>query len=53
MNLILHSATTSSNIYCSKPHAFIRLSNKFVVKIIINAIRTPDKEPAFFSLNGN
>ena len=53
MNLILHSATTSSNIYCSKPMLLSGLGNKFGVKIIINVIKTPDKEPAFFSLNGN
>ena len=29
------------------------LDNKFGLKIIINVIKTPDKEPAFFSLNGN
>ena len=53
MNLILHSATTSSNIYCSKPMRLSGLGDKFRVKIIINAIKTPDKEPAFFPLNGN
>ena len=26
------------------------LGNKFGLKIIINAIKTPDKEPAFFPL---
>ena len=50
MNLILHSATTSSNIYCSKPMHLSGLGNKFGVKIIINAIKTPDKEPEFFPL---
>ena len=53
MNLILHSAITSSNIYCCKPMHLSGLGNKFGVKIIINAIETPDKEPAFFALNGN
>ena len=53
MNLILHVATTSSNIYCSKPMVLSGLGNKFVVKIIINAIKTPDKDPAFSPLNGN
>ena len=46
MNLILHSAITSSNIYCSKPMHLSGLGNKFGVKIIINAIKTPDKEAA-------
>ena len=53
MNLILHSAITSSNIYCGKPMHLSGLGNKFGVKIIINAIKTPDKEPAFSPLNGN
>ena len=53
MNLILHSATTSSNIYCSKPMHLSELGDKFGVEIIINAIKTPDKEPAFFPFNGN
>ena len=53
MNVILHSATTSSNIYCSKPMHLSGLGNKFGVEIIINAIKTPDKEPAFSPLNGN
>ena len=47
MNLILHSATTSSNIYCSEPMHLLGLSNKFGVKIIIYAIKIPDKGPAF------
>ena len=42
MNLILHTATTSSNIYCSKPMHLSGLGNKFGLKIIINAIKTPD-----------
>ena len=50
MNLLLHSATTSSNKYCSKPMHLSGLGNKFGVKIIINAIKTPDKEPEFFPL---
>ena len=29
------------------------LGDKFRVKIIINAIKTPDKEPAVSPLNGN
>ena len=29
------------------------LGNTFGVKIIINAIKTPHKERAFFPLNGN
>ena len=29
------------------------LADKFGVEIIINAIKTPDKEPAFFPFNGN
>ena len=45
MNLIFHSATTSSNIYCSKPMHLSELGDKFGVEIIINAIKTPDKEP--------
>ena len=53
MYVNLHSATTSSNIYCSKPMHLSGLGNKFGVKIIINAIKTPDKEPAFSPLNGN
>ena len=53
MNLILDAAVTSSNIYCSKPMHLSGLGNKFGVKIIINAIKTPDKEPAFFAVNGN
>ena len=53
MNLILRSATTSSNIYCSKHMHLSGLGNKFGVKIIINAIKTLDKEPAFFPFNGN
>ena len=53
MNLILRSATTFSNIYCNKPMHLSGLGNKFGVKIIINAIKTPDKEPAFSPLNGN
>ena len=53
MNLILHTATTSSNIYCSKPMHLSGLGNKFGLKIIINAIKTPDKEPAIFPLNKN
>ena len=52
MNLILHSVT-SSNIYCSKPMHLLGLGNKFGVKIIINTIKSPDKEPAFFPLYGN
>ena len=53
MNLILHTATTSSNIYCSKPMHSSGLGNKFGLKIIINGIKTPDKEAAFSPLNGN
>ena len=48
MNLILHSVTTSSNIYCNIPMHLSGLGDKFGLKTIINAIKTPDKEPAFF-----
>ena len=53
MNLVLHSATTSSKIYRSRPVHLSGLGNKFGLKIIINGIKTPDKEAAFSPLNGN
>ena len=50
MNLILHSATTSSKICCSQPMQISGLGDKFGVEIIINLIKTPNKEPAFSPL---
>ena len=50
MNLILHSATTSSNIYCSKPKHLSGLDNKFGLKIIINVIKTLTKNLHFSPL---
>ena len=49
---LLHSATTSSNTYCSKPMHLLGHGNLFGVKII-NTTRIPDKEPAFSPINGN
>ena len=49
---LLHWATTSSNIYCSKPMHLLGHGNLFGVKII-NTTRIPDKEPAFSPINGN
>ena len=47
-----YSATTSWNIYCSKPMHLLGLGNKFGVRII-NTTKTPDKEPTFPLINGN
>ena len=47
-----YSATTSWNIYCSKPMHLLGLGNKFGVRII-NTTKTPDKEPTFPFINGN
>ena len=47
-----YSATTSENIYCSKPMHLLGLGNKFGVRII-NTTKTPDREPAFSFINGN
>ena len=52
MNLILHSATTSSKIYCSKLMHLSELGDKFGVEIIINAIKLLTKN-LHFPLNGN
>ena len=47
-----YSATTSWNIYCSKPMHLLGLGNKFGVRII-NTTKTPDKEPTFPFINGH
>ena len=47
-----YSATTSWNIYCSKPMYLLGLGNKFGARII-NKTKTTNKEPAFSFINKN